>query len=224
MLFPEHFGADRVWAAIGSISPDPSVRRRHASADCRPAASRTGRLPWVKRGGPEAADRPVVVGRSPNPLARTNRNRRGLLAGILVEIGALLWFPHGAWERFWGIIANVVQALAIALVVRTLLSQPFNIPSGSLVPTLLIGDYLFVSKYAYGYSKHSIPFSPPIFSGRILSSEPKRGDIAVFKLPKDGSKRGGRWLTLKSDALRFARRHPQPRARAGRDARDRIRP
>jgi signal peptidase I len=81
----------------------------------------------------------------------------------------------------------VVQALAIALVVRTLLFQPFNIPSGSLVPTLLIGDYLFVSKYAYGYSKHSIPFSPPIFSGRILSSEPKRGDIAVFKLPKDGS-------------------------------------
>jgi signal peptidase I len=71
--------------------------------------------------------------------------------------------------------------------VRTLLFQPFNIPSGSLVPTLLIGDYLFVSKYAYGYSKHSIPFSPPIFSGRILSSEPKRGDIAVFKLPKDGS-------------------------------------
>lgn len=81
----------------------------------------------------------------------------------------------------------VVQALLIALVVRTVLFQPFNIPSGSLIPTLLIGDYLFVSKYSYGYSKHSMPFSPPLFDGRIFGSEPKRGDIAVFKLPKDGS-------------------------------------
>ncbi|GGC74191.1 signal peptidase I [Chelatococcus reniformis] len=84
-------------------------------------------------------------------------------------------------------IKVIVQALLIALVVRTLLFQPFNIPSGSLIPTLLIGDYLFVSKYAYGYSKHSIPFSPPLFNGRIFASPPKRGDIAVFKLPKDNS-------------------------------------
>ena len=84
-------------------------------------------------------------------------------------------------------IKVVVQALLIALVVRTILFQPFNIPSGSLIPTLLIGDYLFVSKYSYGYSKHSIPFSPPVFNGRIWASEPKRGDIAVFKLPKDNS-------------------------------------
>jgi signal peptidase I len=81
----------------------------------------------------------------------------------------------------------VIQALLIALVIRTLLFQPFNIPSGSLVPTLLIGDYLFVSKYTYGYSKHSIPFSPPLFEGRIWAAEPKRGDIAVFKLPSDNS-------------------------------------
>jgi len=89
----------------------------------------------------------------------------------------------GLWET----VKVVLQALLIALVVRTLLFQPFNIPSGSLIPTLLIGDYLFVSKYSYGYSKHSIPFSPPLFSGRIMGSEPKRGDIAVFKLPKDNS-------------------------------------
>jgi signal peptidase I len=89
----------------------------------------------------------------------------------------------GLWET----VKVVFQALLIALVVRTLLFQPFNIPSGSLIPTLLIGDYLFVSKYSYGYSKHSIPFSPPIFSGRIWGSEPKRGDIVVFKLPKDNS-------------------------------------
>jgi signal peptidase I len=80
----------------------------------------------------------------------------------------------------------IVQALLIALVVRTFLFQPFNIPSGSMIPTLLIGDYLFVSKYAYGYSDHSFPFSPPLFSGRILAAPPNRGDVAVFKLPSDG--------------------------------------
>ncbi len=83
-------------------------------------------------------------------------------------------------------IKVIVQALLIALVVRTLLFQPFNIPSGSLIPTLLIGDYLFVSKYSYGYSKFSMPFAPPLFSGRIWGASPKRGDIAVFKLPRDG--------------------------------------
>ena len=87
----------------------------------------------------------------------------------------------GIWET----IKVVLQALAIALVVRTLLFQPFNIPSGSLVPTLLVGDYLFVSKYSYGYSKYSSPFSPNLFSGRLFGSAPKRGDIAVFRLPRD---------------------------------------
>jgi signal peptidase I len=82
-------------------------------------------------------------------------------------------------------IKVIVQALAIALVIRTLLFQPFNIPSGSMIPTLLIGDYVFVSKYSYGYSNYSIPFGPDLFSGRILGSEPKRGDVAVFKLPRD---------------------------------------
>ncbi|MBO0734206.1 MAG: signal peptidase I [Methylocapsa sp.] len=80
----------------------------------------------------------------------------------------------------------IVEALLIALVVRTFLFQPFNIPSGSMIPTLLIGDYLFVSKYSYGYSDHSFPFSPHLFQGRIFASPPKRGDVAVFKLPRDG--------------------------------------
>jgi signal peptidase I len=80
----------------------------------------------------------------------------------------------------------IVQALLIALVVRTFLFQPFNIPSGSMIPTLQIGDYLFVSKYSYGYSDHSFPFSPNLFSGRIFASPPKRGDVVVFKLPRDG--------------------------------------
>ena len=89
---------------------------------------------------------------------------------------------------FGEILKVVVQALVIALVVRTFLFQPFNIPSGSLIPTLDIGDYLFVSKYSYGYSRYSFPFSPNLFSGRVLASTPKRGDVAVFKFPKDTSK------------------------------------
>ena len=81
----------------------------------------------------------------------------------------------------------IIQALLLALVVRTLLFQPFNIPSGSMKSTLLIGDYLFVSKYAYGYSRYSFPFGPDLFDGRIWGEAPKRGDVAVFKLPADNS-------------------------------------
>jgi signal peptidase I len=81
----------------------------------------------------------------------------------------------------------VIHALLIALVIRTFLFQPFNIPSGSMKATLLVGDYLFVSKFSYGYSHYSIPLSPPLFSGRIFGSEPARGDIVVFRLPKDDS-------------------------------------
>jgi signal peptidase I len=79
------------------------------------------------------------------------------------------------------------QAFLIALVVRTTLFQPFYIPSGSLIPTLLIGDYLFVSKYAYGYSKYSLPFSLDLFHSRLFGSLPKRGDVVVFKLPRNPS-------------------------------------
>jgi signal peptidase I len=84
-------------------------------------------------------------------------------------------------------IKVIVQALILAVIVRTFLFQPFNIPSGSMENTLLVGDYLFVSKYSYGYSRFSLPFSPPIFNGRIWSKEPTRGDIVVFKLPRDES-------------------------------------
>jgi signal peptidase I len=84
-------------------------------------------------------------------------------------------------------IKVVVQALILALIVRTFLFQPFNIPSGSMENTLLIGDYLFVSKYAYGYSRFSLPFGPHLFDGRVWSAPPKRGDIVVFKLPRDNS-------------------------------------
>jgi signal peptidase I len=84
-------------------------------------------------------------------------------------------------------VSVIVQALLLALVIRTFLFQPFSIPSGSMRPTLLEGDYLFVTKWAYGYSKHSLPFSPDLFSGRIFGSDPERGDVVVFKFPPNPS-------------------------------------
>jgi signal peptidase I len=82
-------------------------------------------------------------------------------------------------------LKTLIYALIIALIIRSIIIQPFYIPSSSMEPNLLVGDRLFVSKFSYGYSKHSFPFSPPIFKGRIFSSEPKRGDVIVFKTPAD---------------------------------------
>ena len=82
-------------------------------------------------------------------------------------------------------IKTLIYALIIAVIIRSLLLQPFYIPSSSMEPTLLVGDRLFVTKYSYGYSKHSFPFSPPILKNRIFFSEPKRGDVVVFKTPVD---------------------------------------
>jgi signal peptidase I len=84
-------------------------------------------------------------------------------------------------------VKTLVYAGLIAVVVRTLAFEPFNIPSGSMIPTLLIGDFLFVSKYSYGYSRFSMPFAPPLFSGRILGSVPHRGDVVVFRFTRDTS-------------------------------------
>ena len=83
------------------------------------------------------------------------------------------------------IVKTIVFALLIAMVLRIFLFQPFTIPSASMEPNLYEGDYIVVSKWSYGFSKHSIPFSPPLFDGRIMGSAPKRGDIVVFKLPRD---------------------------------------
>src|SRR5215211_1651192 len=92
----------------------------------------------------------------------------------------------GAANEFVEIIKTVVYALLIALFLRVLFFQPFTIPSASMEPNLYEGDYIIVSKYAYGYSRHSIPFSPKIFEGRLLEKTPQRGDVVVFKLPSDG--------------------------------------
>lgn len=84
-------------------------------------------------------------------------------------------------------IRVIIYALIIAGIVRVFFFQPFNIPSGSMKSTLLIGDYLFVSKLSYGYSRYSFPFGLTSFDGRVIASDPKRGDVAVFKLPADNS-------------------------------------
>lgn len=84
-------------------------------------------------------------------------------------------------------VKTIVYAGLIAVGIRTIAFEPFNIPSGSMIPTLLVGDYLFVSKYSYGYSRYSLPFSPDLFSGRIFGRLPDRGDVVVFKFPHDTS-------------------------------------
>lgn len=88
---------------------------------------------------------------------------------------------HGVGE----FIKTIVYALIIAVVIRSFLFEPFSIPSGSMIPTLLIGDYLFVSKYSFGYSKYSFPFSIIPFSGRIFFQKPEIGDVVVFRSPAD---------------------------------------
>src|SRR5436190_2662411 len=91
----------------------------------------------------------------------------------------------GAANEFIEIVKTIVYALAIALFLRVIFFQPYTIPSASMEPNLYEGDYIIVSKWTYGWSKHSIPFSPPIVSGRVFDHPAHRGDIVVFKLPKD---------------------------------------
>ena len=89
------------------------------------------------------------------------------------------------WNSFIDNLKTLFYALIIAILIRSLFIQPFYIPSSSMEPNLLVGDRLFVTKYSYGYSKHSFPFSPPILKGRIMFNEPERGDVVVFKTPVD---------------------------------------
>jgi len=94
-------------------------------------------------------------------------------------------------DGFWETLKTVFWALVIAMVFRSTLYQPFSIPSGSMKPTLLVGDYLFVSKFSYGYSHFSLPFAPDWFEGRIWAEMPERGDVVVFKRPgKDACTQG----------------------------------
>jgi signal peptidase I len=120
------------------------------------------------------------------------------LQGILLVLGlwalvlALWMYGRVQGFGFWRTIvsfavASFVLMPIIPLLIRIFLFQPFDMPAGSMMPTLLVGDHIFVSKYAYGYTHYSLPFSPRLFSGRLLASEPQRGDVVVFRLPKDDS-------------------------------------
>merc|ERR1711988_151281 len=82
-------------------------------------------------------------------------------------------------------LVSLFYAIIAALLIRSFVYEPFSIPSGSMYPNLKVGDYLFVSKFSYGFSKHSLPFSIPIIPGRLFSKEPERGEIVVFKTPED---------------------------------------
>ena len=93
---------------------------------------------------------------------------------------------RSAASEGFDVLKTILYALLIALVLRIVLFQPFTIPSASMEPTLYRGDYIIVSKFAYGWSRNSIPFSPPLPGGRFLGRQPNRGDVVVFKLPRDG--------------------------------------
>ena len=88
-------------------------------------------------------------------------------------------------SSFFSNIKSISLAIFIALIIRSFVAEPFNIPSGSMKPNLLVGDFIFVSKWSYGYSKHSLPFSIPIIPNKFFSKGPKRGDVVVFKTPED---------------------------------------
>ena len=88
-------------------------------------------------------------------------------------------------NSFFGNLKSILIAILIALLIRSFIFEPFNIPSGSMKPNLLVGDFIFVSKYSYGFSKHSLPFSIPLIPGKIFSNTPERGDVVVFKTPEN---------------------------------------
>jgi len=128
----------------------------------------------------------------------TARILRLLSLGIFVCCGVwsfvvlLLMLSRAEQFGFWRALAvyvlgGLLLPAAVAVLFRTFLFQPFNLPSHSMSPTLLDGDYMFVSKYAYGYTHYSLPLSPPLFPGRIFGSEPARGDVVTFRLPRDTS-------------------------------------
>jgi signal peptidase I len=136
----------------------------------------------------------LVVGISSIGTASARQGAIALLVAIfalwslIVFLLMLARVEHfGFWRTIATYLLNLIVALAIAVFIRTLLFHPFNVPSNAMVPTLLNGDYFFAAKFPYGYSRFSLPFSPPLFSGRIFSSEPERGDVVVFALPKDAS-------------------------------------
>jgi signal peptidase I len=129
---------------------------------------------------------------NPSAILTTGAPIVAAILGLWSVTVTMLMLARVQQFGFWRTIVSyaigaILLMLLIALVIRTFLFQPFNMPSGSMEPTLIIGDYFFVSKYPYGYSRYSLPFSPPLFSGRIFGAQPRNGDVVVFRLPRDPS-------------------------------------
>ncbi len=172
---PENNAPDSPDSPIEPAASEPPPREDVRAAEEAIAAEEAAEPPVVPPAA-EPAPAPVpVVSPAPKPAAaRTGK------AGAAKK-------PQTDGESWWETVKTVAYALAIALVIRTFLFQPFNIPSGSMEATLLVGDYLFVEKYAYGYSRYSFPFGFVPMSGRVFGSDPERGDVVVFKFPRDNS-------------------------------------
>src|SRR5258708_18548038 len=149
---------------LSSSPPGPRPRRRPSDPHSRCACHLPGARPSA---------------------ARLHRARSSPIESIM-KSGSKVVATKKASGGMLETVKTIVYAVLIALVVRTVAFEPFNIPSGSMIPTLLVGDYLFVSKYSYGYSRYSLPFGMPLFSGRIFlpfSYLPERGNVLLFKLP-----------------------------------------
>lgn len=158
--------------AAAPAAPEPSVET--VQAEPGPVAAAVADEPQARPIWSDHGDAPFDEDEAAPPPARgRSKKSRGKGSG------------GGAMAELFDILKTVVYALLIALVLRILFFQPFTIPSASMEPNLYEGDYIVVSKWSYGYSRHSIPFSPPLFEGRILARQPERGDIVVFKWPRD---------------------------------------
>jgi signal peptidase I len=120
---------------------------------------------------------------------------------FLLMLGRVQGF--GFFRTILTYILNMALGLGIAFLIRGLLYQPFNIPSASMRPTLVVGDYVFVSKFTYGYSRYSFPFSAQLPSGRIFAREPAPGDVVVFRVPKDAVDYVKRVVGLPGDRIQM---------------------
>ena len=168
----EAFAASEADAPVEAVSSEPQVETveepvSSPAESIAAVAASTKRPVWSDQGDAPFDDTP------PTPVY--DRKARAKAKASSASAGS----------ETMEIVKTIFFALLIAMVLRVLLFQPFTIPSASMEPNLYEGDYIVVTKWSYGYSKHSIPFSPPVFNGRILGSAPKRGDIVVFKLPRD---------------------------------------
>jgi signal peptidase I len=212
------FGVLNLWIASYVIAWLGRMMRGRGSAQAVRAALAWGQLPIIAG----VIAMAVLVGAAEAIAANPVVSRLLLAAASSVAAAGVVWLlvvqllmisrveQFGFWRTITVyVLGGIVGLLHIPLVVRTFLFQPFNVPAGSMAPTLRVGDYFFANKFAYGYSQFSLPFGPWGFSGRLFASDPQRGEVVVLALPKQPSityvKRviglGGDRLTMKDGLL-----------------------